>query len=1100
MVAFEDVVNRFGTIRLAWKVRSMAVRRGWSWLAIGGLAAFLIAVGVLPVAPGTVAAADGEATPPPAARIDLAALGYGGLSAAARQSGGANLSVDFLDSNHLLVTFNPKKLFKRLPECPPSHADRLVHAMVIAVPGGAVVKESDWYLHDSRRYVWRLGDGRVLLRRMNKLYEVDSNLEEKLIFESPQELLWVSVTPDGKQIVVETGSPAPPAQANSKAGDAKNDAKNKERVKISFLDTKTLTVQRTVDARGMTRLEATSSGFADVRKQGSNWLVEFGNTNITRVKARRVPNLLYTSNNTVLVGRCSVSHEGYNVSAFTVAGTFLWRQRWADCRYSPVVRGSEDGSRFAAGTVTIRPATAGPPTAPADDSQDEGLDQHVQVFDTATGKVLLSLIAEPAVPDGQNFSLSPEGARLAVVNGTTMDVYELAEMLTGDRARFMAVKAEAPALSVPPAQPGKEGEPVFESSTAFDSAESAVETAKAAASTPEVSAQKPEVKEEMLPTFTIRTGTQVVALDVVVTDSDGHQVRGLQQSDFSVSEDGKPQRVRYFKEFADAQRESAPPALPPREALPPNVFSNYALPPENEAVTVVMLDLLNTPITDQIRAQDELVAFLKKKPKNTKIAVCVLGNQLQMIQGFTDDEGALVAAAKGKKASQRLRPLENLDAQFDIGLRAGRQSSRFAGQLQFLGEAVAQQQSELRLIDADKRMFITMDAFAHMARYLDGIPGRKNLVWLSGSFLLGIFPESNGANPFLENGYYVENLKKVANLLGDAHVAVYPVSVKGLETNPLFAASSNDGLAPVVMTGPPPNPGFGKRVPGSSVANAVMMDRMDEFNLTLNDEHATMTKLAAQTGGQAFFNTNDLSGAIKAATEQGANYYALSYTPINKNYNGGYRKLKVTLAGKKYHLAYRTGYYAIDPFAPLKPSKDLTSSLARAAMQQGSPQSRQIVFGARVVPLGKPRVVQEAASAKPAKKRKHEEGPVEMQRYGIDHAVVFSDLRFNPTPEGKYHGVVNFMVTAFDSEGKQVASQLSQTVADIKPEQMKDLMAGGVRVHQEIDVPVNGTAMRLGVEDVSNSHVGTMEIRLPVPAPPEGLVGERRALPPVEPD
>ena len=103
------------------------------------------------------------------------------------------------------------------------------------------MKEKDWYLHDSRRYLWRLGDGRVLLRRLNKLYEVDSNLDEKLLFDSPQELLWVTVTPDGKQIVVETGSPAPPAQANNKAGDAKNDAKNKERVKISFLDAKTLT-------------------------------------------------------------------------------------------------------------------------------------------------------------------------------------------------------------------------------------------------------------------------------------------------------------------------------------------------------------------------------------------------------------------------------------------------------------------------------------------------------------------------------------------------------------------------------------------------------------------------------------------------------------------------------------------------------------------------------------------------------------------------------------------------------------------------------------------------------------------------------------------
>jgi VWFA-related protein len=1065
----------------------------WRKLALGMCVFGMLAVGMQRVGRVGIAIA---AASDPKIRIDLVPLGYTGLSAAARQAGGANLSVDFLDSNHLLVTFNPKKLFKRMPECPPSHADRQVHAMVLEVPSGAVVKETDWYLHDSRRYVWRLGDGRILLRRLNKLYEVDSSLEEKLVFDSPQELLWVSVTPDGKQMVVETGSLASVAQSTIKT----DPAKNKERMKIAFLDAKTLAVQRSIEVRGMTKLEATSSGFADVRKQGSNWLVEFANTNITRVKSRRVPNLLYSSNNTILVGRCAVSREGYNVSAYTIGGTFLWRQHWNDCRYSPVVRASEDGSRFAAGTVTIRAATTAEPGTEGD-SQDEGLEQHVQVFDTATGKPLLSLVAAPPVPDGQNFSLSPEGTRVAVVNGTKMDVYELAEMSWEDRARFLTVKAETPGLSAPPAQSGKADEPVFESSATFDSSSPAesTEVAKTAASSPEPAAQKPDVTQEPIPTLTIRTGTQVVALDLVVTDNAGKLVKGLQQSDFSVSEDGKPQQVRFFKEFADIQAQPAVP-LPSRETLPPNVFSNYALPPESNAVTVVMLDLLNTPIQDQIRAQDELVEFLKKKPKDTRIAICVLGNQLQMIQGFTDDQSALLAAAKGKKASQRLRPLDIRDAEFDIGLRAGRESSRFAGALQFLTETVASQQSELRLIDADKRMFITVDAFAHMARYLDGIPGRKNLVWLSGSFLLGIVPESNGANAFLENAYYVDNLKKVANLLGDAHVAVYPVAVKGLETNPLFAASSNDGLSPVTLTAPPPGPGFGKRVPGSSVPNAIMMDRMDEFSLALNDEHATMTKLAAQTGGQAFFNTNDLSRAIKAATEQGANYYALSYTPTNKKYNGAYRKLKVTLAGKKYHLAYRSGYYAIDPFAPLQPSKDLTSSLARAAMQQGSPQSRQIVFGARVVPLGKPRIVGSAAPAKPVKKRTQADGPVEMQRYAIDHAVAFSDLRFTPTPEGKYHGVLNFMVTAFDSEGKQIASQLSQTVADLKPEVMKDVMAGGVRLHQEIDVPMTGTAMRLGVEDVSNSHVGTVEIRLPVPAPPESQEGARRTMPPVEPD
>src|SRR5207244_5508992 len=107
--------------------------------------------------------------PQPAFQIDLLPLGFVGLSGAARQT--ANLTVDFLDAHHVLFTFNPKKLFPRLRDCPPTHDDRLIHAMVLELPEGRVLRETDWYLHDARRYVWALGSGRVLVRRLNKLYE-----------------------------------------------------------------------------------------------------------------------------------------------------------------------------------------------------------------------------------------------------------------------------------------------------------------------------------------------------------------------------------------------------------------------------------------------------------------------------------------------------------------------------------------------------------------------------------------------------------------------------------------------------------------------------------------------------------------------------------------------------------------------------------------------------------------------------------------------------------------------------------------------------------------------------------------------------------------
>jgi hypothetical protein len=111
--------------------------------------------------------------------------------------------------------------------------------------------------------------------------------------------------------------------------------------------------------------------------------------------------------------------------------------------------------------------------------------------------------------------------------------------------------------------------------------------------------------------------------------------------------------------------------------------------------------------------------------------------------------------------------------------------------------------------------------------------------------------------------------------------------------------------------------------------------------------------------------------------------------------------------------------------------------------------------------------------------------------------VNYLDLRFAQASDGTYHDLLNFMVTAFDEGGTLLASQMARTKADFNLDTMKDVVAGGVRMHQEIEVPVRSTTLRLGVEDVSNGHLGTIEIRLPVPPPPEVA---RRSLPAMEPD
>ena len=1120
MPSFQGTTSIAPTRSLSWYLRRSSAAK-WS----RGLQ-FLYGVFFLVVSVSVFGASQQNNLQPAseaAARIDLAPLGYPGLPASARQSGSSNLSLDFLDADHVLVTFNQKRMFQRLPECPPTHNDRVIHAVVLELPEGQVVKETDWYLHDSLRYLWPLGSGHFLLRRLNRLYEVSSNFEEKLILDSPAELHWVAVTPDGRQIITETPDDSP-AKANQGG----------HPVKITFLDASSLAVQHVMRSKSAIRLGATSSGFADVvRTGGSTWLVRFGSslrdrTNITRIRSRAAPNIVYGTANTLLIGRCSPSSGGYRMSAFTVTGTHLWKQSWSECRYTPASKGSEDGSRVAIVSVAVRPVSGTPASTSQSDPEEEGLEQRIQVLETASGQTVVTAKAQQAVLDGANVSLAPDGTRLAVLDATEILLYSLQPVSPVERTKYLAVKSDVPAPNVPlPKTDGSVAEEEIDiSSTTAEASEptsppgsnsGATESNQpAATAAPTVAATSSASTAPVpAPTLILRTGTQLVALDVVVTDSHGNVVKNLQQSDFIVTENGKPQTVRQFREYANGLSTAETPVqeskpVPQSEKPSPNLFSNSDQPASPRSVTVVLFDLLNTPLADQTRAQNELIKVLKSKPKDSQFALCVLSDKLQMIQGFTQDDATLMAAVRSKKTLMRRK--SHLDSDPGMStLEAGKATAQLRPELEFFVQSILLQESQARGFDADRRMYVTVDAFAQLARYLYAIPGRKNLIWLSGSFTLGISPDSLPPDreqmAFTQVRNYSENLKKVSNLLAESHVALYPVDVKGLETNPLFTAQSNDNLSPISMTGSTPlGPAQNGRVSfarpaDTAVPLALMQTQENDFNSAQIGEHTTMDRLANETGGRAFYNTNGIAKAIDTAVEEGSNYYALSYSPANKDYNGGFRKIKVSLANKKHHLAYREGYYAVDPSAPAKPTKDLVSGLAQAAMQQGSPQSRQIVVAARIIPLGKPRVVENATAAKPPKgKRKKDVAPEEMQLYSIDYAVKPSDLRFNATPDGAYHGVLNFMVTTFDEDGKLASSQVSELDAHLKPEFFRETMKEGIRLHQELDIPAKSTTMRLGVEDVSTSHIGTIEVRLPVMAPPNYKAVSHRYLPPIESD
>ena len=366
---------------------------------------------------------------------------------------------------------------------------------------------------------------------------------------------------------------------------------------------------------------------------------------------------------------------------------------------------------------------------------------------------------------------------------------------------------------------------------------------------------------------------------------------------------------------------------------------------------LVLLDLLNTPSRDQLYAREQLIKFLKAKAadgKTSQFALCTLtGDQnshLHLVQGFTSDENKLLAAASGNKSVPNTARWQTAEQGIEKSANrikdlAANDPMNSWGALLHGIEAI---QTEEQTTDTDARVGITLNAMMQLAGYLSGLPGRKNVVWLSGSFPIASF-NNDLQNPMNDNRNYSGRVHLAAKLLADSQVAVYPVDVRGMDTGKISAADSSVGLAPGTQ-GTAVAPGM-IPVNGDSVISpniAFQQDAMQDL-ARRGAERTALNQMASDTGGTAFFSSNAIADAIKMATEQASNYYSLSYSPSNKNYDGRFRKLKVALAEKGYHLHYRPGYFAEDPNSPAK-MKEVAHNIRVVAMQYGSPQSHQIRF------------------------------------------------------------------------------------------------------------------------------------------------------------
>jgi VWFA-related protein len=560
--------------------------------------------------------------------------------------------------------------------------------------------------------------------------------------------------------------------------------------------------------------------------------------------------------------------------------------------------------------------------------------------------------------------------------------------------------------------------------------------------------------QDQIPVF--KANAHAVEVDVVVTRENGEPVTSLHKGDFKVMEDGKPQTIDFFEEHI--ARALPPGTIPPLPKMPPNIYTNVPPVPLNDAVDVLLLDSLNTDTPDQAYVHKQIMEFLKTMEPGTQAAIFMLGSQLRFVQGFTADAGVLAAALNDKNNPPRkeLELKTRSDAQDDAFMLEG-MSAATGGRAALSNagiSAVAAANADYSRMQYTNRAAMTIEALQYLARYLGSVPGRKNLIWFSSSFPVQVFPNISERQSIANRDLGLSNVKETADMLTISKVAVYPIDAQGV-------------MMDQVMN--PDNAGASWGRGGAAPMGAYRAEAADRSRTM-----SAMEQIASDTGGKAYFNTNDLKSAVRRAIDDGSHYYTIVYTPTNTKMDGSYRRINVQVtANGKFKTAFRHGYNADDTSnAANAPAADPL----RPLLIHGLPSATQLLYGVRVAPANP----QPAANATRAGKNAALTGPT--TRYNVDFLIDGKDVKLDTTPQGTHVGNIQVGLLAYDRDGKAVNWAEAAMSINLSPDMFAKVRTEGIRAHAEIDLPNTDVYLETGIYDWDTGKAGTLEIPLRVGA------------------
>jgi VWFA-related protein len=514
------------------------------------------------------------------------------------------------------------------------------------------------------------------------------------------------------------------------------------------------------------------------------------------------------------------------------------------------------------------------------------------------------------------------------------------------------------------------------------------------------------------PTF--RSGVRLVETSVIVHDRSGQPVSDLKASDFKIFEDGKEQKIEVFS-LADARpRAGTKPPL----SLPAGVYSNRADAQKAGSVTAILFDRLNSGFDEQKIARDQIIRYLAKLQPTDKIALYVLeSDRITVLHDFSSDTALLIARlnsyiastttefARSQEQKASFAPMQDPDENDDT--EAWLTRTMEAVQAHYLARRAASTTGALEVI----------------ANHLAGIPGRKNLVWVSSAFPF-VFKDELGMPRRM-----TAPVNRATRAINAANVAIYPVDIRGL----LGAFVNQTTASATIQRG-----AFGAgNEPQTPIFNTLQ-------SVSANQD--TMRAFAAETGGRVFVNSNAIGEGVGKAMDDARVAYVIGY--YSARADDKFHEIDVKVSRGGLDVRHRKGYLALSP----PPLAELTS---------------------RLVVLDRVMVSPVAATG------------IELMA-GFDRSGDQGTLTVKLSPElvtwqmeqGLRRGAIDIVIAQSTPDGRYFKVKETRVNLTANPEQFKQMLDEGFTMSSAVKLEPAAYRIHVVVSDVTSQAVGSLIIPL----------------------